>query len=557
MITATKPQKKKPAAGKSTPETTAAIAVTKEQRDWIEHLHEDGSKPIAIELDQLVPSPTNPRKSFDEAKLAELAQSILIDGILQPIVCRPMESAYAKQRYEIVCGERRYRAAKKLNLASAPCSVRELSDQDVIRIQQIENLQREDLNAIEEAEGFRKSCMPVADGGGGYSQTELAKVLGCDQSHISNRMRLLTLPETIKAKVISQEIPATHAREMLPYVGNERVAIKLGEAWQSLRKHHPEPSVKEWTRRIEETVVKSTAAIKREGFCQHGHGFVEVQLSADDIAKHPELEVIDIKRWSGKERRAMNAPLAKKLLKEKWDAAVKRLAEKNGKPVLEGKAADKAKDREAAKQAKQQFAEKLDRWKAEWASYLIAGKLLEHNDADFDTLINACTTKLILCQAAEGNCMFSEFKDVMDQRRLKPSKGTRSNVGAWDYLSMIPDAEMMAVAREVMARSFCDLADPEQPKCEDYWPLDDLRLIAADLGIDGASEWRNDKAGPLTASLFALLSDDQLVAIAEDWRMAHVAEACEREELIEKLIASVNPKPMPSVLEVAKPRKKK
>lgn len=151
-----------------------------------------------IPLGQLTPSPTNPRKHFDEAKLQELADSIAIQGVLQPIVVA--KTQYAREvngpeGYEIVAGERRWRAAQLAWLGVIPCRVAELTQQQIVEIQAVENLQREDLDPIEEARGYQHMLdLRSEDGAPVYSHSTLAKRLGLNQTTVSRALQLLSLP---------------------------------------------------------------------------------------------------------------------------------------------------------------------------------------------------------------------------------------------------------------------------------------------------------------------------------------------------------------------------
>ncbi|MEL6374434.1 MAG: ParB/RepB/Spo0J family partition protein, partial [Pseudomonadota bacterium] len=158
-----------------------------------------------LEIDQLFGSPSNPRKAFAEEDLAELADSIRTKGLVQPILCRPDPKVVGK--FEIVAGERRWRAAQKAGLQQVPVIVRQLTEQEVLELAIIENVQRADLNAIEEANGYRELIERY-----GYKQDALAEVIGKSRSHLANMMRLLKLPQDVQSMVQQGQISAGHAR---------------------------------------------------------------------------------------------------------------------------------------------------------------------------------------------------------------------------------------------------------------------------------------------------------------------------------------------------------
>jgi len=157
-----------------------------------------------VPVGQLRASPFQPRTHMDEASIAELASSISEKGVLQPIVVRPVDGGY-----EIVAGERRFRAARRAGLATVPAVVRDLSDQETLEIAIVENLQREDLNPMEEARAFKQ----LLDFG--LSQEKVAQVVAKSRSAVANTLRLLTLPKEVQNAVEDGTLTAGHARAVL------------------------------------------------------------------------------------------------------------------------------------------------------------------------------------------------------------------------------------------------------------------------------------------------------------------------------------------------------
>jgi len=156
-------------------------------------------------IDQIDPNPAQPRKSFDEEKLAALAETIRNRGILQPLVVRRKGG-----RYELIAGERRWRAAKLAGLERVPVVVREAEDEESLEISLLENLQREDLNPIEEARAYRHMLERL-----GLTQEDLARKVGKDRSSVANSVRLLHLPREVQEEVASGTISEGHARALL------------------------------------------------------------------------------------------------------------------------------------------------------------------------------------------------------------------------------------------------------------------------------------------------------------------------------------------------------
>lgn len=178
-----------------------------------------------VPIDRVRPSALNPRKNFEhteraKAELDELAASIREKGLVQPLVVRPADATGTY--YEIVAGERRWRAAQKASLHLVPVIVRSLSDQEALELAIIENVQRSDLNAIEEAGGYRELVERF-----GYTQEELSQIIGKSRSHLANTMRLLKLPESVQALVRDGSLSAGHARALIGRDDAEAVAKEI------------------------------------------------------------------------------------------------------------------------------------------------------------------------------------------------------------------------------------------------------------------------------------------------------------------------------------------
>ena len=162
-----------------------------------------------VPIGQVEPGAFNPRKAFRDDELDELAESIRQKGLVQPLIVREADG----NKYEIVAGERRWRAAQRAGVHMVPVIIREVSDQEVLELAIIENVQRADLNAIEEAGGYRDLIERF-----GYTQDRLSEVIGKSRSHLANTLRLLKLPDAVRAHVSEGRLTAGHAR---PLVGRE------------------------------------------------------------------------------------------------------------------------------------------------------------------------------------------------------------------------------------------------------------------------------------------------------------------------------------------------
>ncbi len=159
-----------------------------------------------LAIADIEPHPDQPRRHFDEAALEELAASIAARGVIQPVIVRPL----AGGRYQLVAGERRWRAAQKAQLHEIPALIRELSEREVMALALIENLQREDLNPIEEARAYHRLSE-----GEGLTQAEIARMVDKSRSHVANLQRLLLLPDAVAAMVEDGRLSMGHARALI------------------------------------------------------------------------------------------------------------------------------------------------------------------------------------------------------------------------------------------------------------------------------------------------------------------------------------------------------
>lgn len=164
--------------------------------------------PTMLAITQLQPSRYQPRTRFSDESLKELSDSIAKNGIMQPILVRQMQDGSGN--YEIVAGERRFRAAKLARLDMVPVVVRELTDREALELAIVENVQRQDLNPVEEAAGYQRLMDEF-----GYTQETVAQTIGKSRSHVSNSLRLLTLPESVREYVANGKLSFAHARALL------------------------------------------------------------------------------------------------------------------------------------------------------------------------------------------------------------------------------------------------------------------------------------------------------------------------------------------------------
>lgn len=190
---------------------------------------EDPSAPRkTLPVSALRPSKFQPRQSFDDATIKELSESIATHGILQPLLVRPLKATPGA--YEIIGGERRWRAAQKAQLHNVPVIIRDLDDEAAMEIALIENLQREDLNALDEAEAYQRLMEEFA-----HTQEKLASVVGKSRSHVANMVRLLTLPASVRRLLRDGKLTAGHARALITAKDPETLAAQVVARGLSVR----------------------------------------------------------------------------------------------------------------------------------------------------------------------------------------------------------------------------------------------------------------------------------------------------------------------------------
>ena len=179
---------------------------------FIENDNEENGGAVKLKISEIEPNRSQPRKDFDEEALSELADSIAKHGLLQPILVRPLTLG----GYEIVAGERRYRASRMAGLTEVPVIIRELTESETMELALIENLQREDLSPLEEAQGYE-----VLINEHGFTQEEVAKSVGKSRPAVANALRLLKLPDSIADYLKEDKISAGHARALLTLPNEE------------------------------------------------------------------------------------------------------------------------------------------------------------------------------------------------------------------------------------------------------------------------------------------------------------------------------------------------
>lgn len=244
-----------------------------------------------LEINEIIPNREQPRKTFDEAALAELAESIKQHGVLQPLLVRPLPAG----GYQLVAGERRWRASRMAGLSRVPVVIKELSDTETMEIAIIENLQREDLNPIEEAEGLQALIDKC-----GYTQEEVAASVGKSRPAIANSLRLLRLPQEVREMTKNGEISAGHARALLAFENEAMIyeaaqnivskKLTVRDVERLAKMKESSAPVRRRSRRrdsfYDEVELSLSEALGRKVkvFTGRGHGSLEIEFySAEDL----------------------------------------------------------------------------------------------------------------------------------------------------------------------------------------------------------------------------------------------------------------------------------
>jgi len=192
------------------------------------HVDRPARTPRKVPIEFLKANPRNPRRTFSEAELNELSASIKQHGVIQPIVVRPVKGS--QDRFEIIAGERRWRASQIAGLHDVPIVTIEVSDSDALEIAIIENVQRADLNAMEEAQGYHALAAEFK-----RSQDDIAKIVGKSRSHVANMMRLTKLPADVQAYIADGKLSAGHARALINLPDASAAAKQIVEQGLSVR----------------------------------------------------------------------------------------------------------------------------------------------------------------------------------------------------------------------------------------------------------------------------------------------------------------------------------
>lgn len=502
----------------------------------------------SIELKKLKPFARNARTTFDQAGLKELAASLKRVGLQQPLLVRPLDTGGVA--YEIVAGERRYRAARLAKLKTLDCFVREMDDAEAVEINAIENLDREDLNAIEEARAFA-NLIEV----GGLTQTEAGKRFGLSQPQIANRLRLLELPEEWQQRVISGEISASVARELVPWAGRRDVLEAFREEVESY-KWRDDPWRGLTVEQAEDDLLHAVCQ------CSRPYSAGQLERVETKSGSHPmafkvtpkrakELDVVEVGNGYAKQKRCLNVARWDELQEE---ALARKAANGNGRATKKRTPEEEA---TLKKQRAELFQRKLYAWKIEQLRERISGYLGQAEANQTENQFRASLELLLwfaVSRQADSGWYFAHHgKQVLlcglsvPERReeldaVGKGSGFRFKEGHWTNR----DGELLGQILDVDDESLDEILIDTMARWVKHLPPAETEQLAEHLGIKIEQGWE------LTREFLELHSKDQLVGLAKDLKVKLAGG--KRSELIDALLEAA-PRKVPSeVLKVKRPK---
>lgn len=491
---------------------------------------QDADRFELIALDRIVVGDVNPRQRFDEAKHKELVVSIQRQGVLQPILVRAIQGG----RFEIVAGERRYRAAIAAGLATVPAIVRDLTQAQALEIALRENMDRDDLDPLEEALGFRRLLDAKKQ-----TQDQLACHLGCSQAHVANRLRLLKLPNVWQRRLISGEITATQARALVPFAGHPAAVKSIDKTLKRWLDQEDwlydsfDDALDCGVSDVSRTVFQQGG--KPPSYSQDGIGYVPNVVPTDEQQAElkcfefdGELITLDVKRYDELQAAHLAA------LKEKAAAKAKRKQQGKGKAKAAGGKRTAAEQKRLDEQQAAQFRRRLREVVADWYRYAIAETILD----DVDDLV---VLRLLL----EYHQQCAEDLDELLDKWGEGKRGRKSSrlrgPNTWQQLMALSQGETWRIARQFVAGLFwrrTELPDADEAQGRAATAVNDHELpaIAAAVGIDLATWWEGDQLSLLSQRYWSIHNKAQLEALADE--LGVIVPGSKKNEYVEQLAAT-------------------
>jgi ParB/RepB/Spo0J family partition protein len=516
---------------------------------------------LAAPIEQIEPDPDQPRKTFDQTELDQLAASLKADGQIVPIIVNVLHGDdSAAPRYRIIEGERRWRAAKIAELKTLNVVVRDLDQATVVRLQGLANLERSDLNAIEEAEWCRRMTSPIAEGGGGMTQQSLADRLGVTQAEISNRIRVLRAPDWARELVICGQMSRKHALCLLEYEGAAKVLAEA-RTWTSQQLKDEEIGTStEYADYLRQAARQATYRVEDSGSVDVGnYKYRTVKWSielTDDVRE--KLDLVEVEDYRGqKELRAQNVKLAKKLLDEAEKsakaAAAKKGDKREAKQAKKEQALSPAEQKQLDARKAEQFKRRLKDWYHDWLRVLCA---------------QACAQPVGGFDGAGWLAVWSLFARADDQYSARETlgkslskvqgQGPKSKVGRGSGSAEIAKALTgvdAAGLKQVVAEYGLSLLvhDDGAPRGvtggQNPVVYDEVvETLAGLLNLDIQAAWRDDRASPMRQRYWEIHGKDQLIALGKELGVA-LLESQKKSQMVAILWQQQRPLPMPKELQ--------
>jgi ParB/RepB/Spo0J family partition protein len=467
-------------------------------------------KAVDLELGQLRPSPFQPRQSFPEDELKELAESILTHGQLVPLICRHFPGSTTDgSDYELIDGEFRWRAAKLAGVKTLRAEVGDFSDAEAAKIVLVSALSRKDLNAIEEANGFaRLIAMGVASG-----PTELARQLGLSQGHVSNQLRLLELPDAIRRRVISREMTARHARAVVGLAKTPGLAKAVEKRIGEWLQHGELAPADRFRENLERHIVyEHTRPMTGKHYNYEWGGDASIFKPTDDQAR--ELGIVEIEVDGKPQRRATNLRLWERL--QQKHAKAHHAKREKCKPAKD--ADGKPKKRTPAEEARlaKEHAEQYGRWLRQYLTDV---------------------RRWILARFLRGDDLVGSPDQVQMLRVAVFFAGTKEGEAVhrfYDELRRTSDEDLATKAGQIMADWFFDKTGPRQNTTpRDVWAL------FSDLGLDLEPVWLAEQFGPLSPAYWARQNKERLVELATELKVSGIAASMPKGKMVSAFLAKI------------------
>lgn len=443
-----------------------------------------------LPTDVIHASPTNPRKNFDKASLEQMAHGMKLAGVLQPLIVRVRPGG---EGFELLAGERRWRAAKIAGLELVPVRVVDVTDEEAVEIQARENFDREDLNPIERARQFQHLLEVLK-----ITQEALATRYDLTQGEISNSIRLLRLPEVAQRLVISGEITVTEARdELVPFAD---VPGLIEKALKSKNRGN-----------LEYEISRAAETLSRD--MRDADYLTAPRLFKPTPEQRKQLDVRGC--WNGD--RAFNVELYDRLQAEARTKAETREAKRAKNETAGEKTETAAERKEKAKKRAEQFAARLDRWFTAWLQRQIAARL--------DKASDAILFRLLLHFAVNHN---SGGQRARPDELKKSLQAIDISVvrDPWDFDSWKSLANVApAKTRNLVVDVLMTWVQHDLERAQDF-DDSDVHRFAKELGIDPKKEWQLDD------SFLRIHSGDQLRKLMEEWVMAPAPQAATRAGIV-------------------------